>query len=189
MDTRRHLFNADARIRFADPEKHPRRLTGYALLWNVPSNDRGGYQVRLKPGSARFKTPTLGLYYHSFRDVIATTGNGTLVLTPDQIGVAFQMDVAATTTGNDVIELVRGKFVQGMSFSMAEAPTGRTTTENGVQIFDAESYLVDEVSVVVNPSFIGTFVGPETPPSGFAERARQAVRLQRLRLSQYQLPV
>lgn len=173
----RLIFTADARFAAADPA-HPRRLSGYALVWGVPSSDRGGYMVRLAKGSARFATPTLGLYRHDRGQVLANTANATLKLTSDDVGVKFEMDVANTTAGNDTLVLVREKFVAGMSFAMADAPSGKTTRENGVEIFDATDYLVDEISVLVDPAFVQTRV------NAFAKhRAHASRELERLRFA------
>lgn len=203
---RRILFTADSRLaltlgdgkplafdgnpRFAEQVTEGGvTLTGYALIWNVPSTDRGGYKVRLLPGSATFATPTLALYHHDFRAVIGNTENDTLRLTPDDYGVKVEIDLPNTTTGRDVAELVGKKYVRGMSFAMVSSPRGRVTKENGQEIFDAEAYAVDEVTVTSIPAFLTAAVGVKAEAKGdYADRAAQALRLERFKFDLLRLP-
>ena len=203
---RRILFTADARLgltmaggaplkfdgnpRFAEQvAAGGLTLTGYALVWNVPSTNRGGYKVRLLPGSATFATPTLALYHHDFKDVIGNTENDTLRLTPDDYGVKVEIDLPNTGTGRDTAELVGKKYVRGMSFAMVSSPRGHVTKENGQEIFDAEAYAVDEVTVTPIPAFLTAMVGVKTDAKGdYADRTAQALRLERLKFDLLRLP-
>jgi HK97 family phage prohead protease len=180
---RRVLYTRDSRFEIAQGKTITQ--TGYALVWNVLSDDRGGYKVRLLPGSAKFTTPTLALYQHDFRDVIGNTENGTLRLTPDDYGVKVEIDLPDTTTGRDVAELVSKGYVRGMSFSMVSAPKGETSRENGETILNAEAFEVDEVTVTAIPSFSSTSV--EIKPAPAYARISHALELERLRLSAVRL--
>lgn len=151
------IFTADARFSLIDGEKP--RLTGYALVWNELSADRGGYQVRLLPGSARFDSPTLALYQHDPKQVLGSTANASLKLSTDAVGVAFALDLPNTSLARDVAELVKSRTITGMSFYMATKPKGVMSVVNGQRIFDAADFLVNEVSVVTRPAFAGTSVG------------------------------
>ena len=190
-DGRRIIFTADAKFAVAKadastPEKVA-TLTGYALLWNVLSTDRGGFKVRLMPGSARFAAPTLALWHHDASQPIGSTANGTLRLFPDDVGVRVEIDLPDTTTGRDAERLVTGRYVQGMSFAMVATPTFHETTENGYTVLNATDYLVDEVTVTAIPSFPQTSVNVE-PGNGYAARTAQGLRLQRLRFDILTLP-
>src|SRR5690554_4679076 len=107
---RRIIFTRDSQFAVKREQGKPTTLTGYALVWNALSDDRGGYRVRLKPDSAKFATPTLALFQHNFRDVIGNTENGTLRIMPDTFGVKVEIDLPDTTTGRDVAELVGKKY-------------------------------------------------------------------------------
>lgn len=171
-DQRRIVFNANAKLAMkkkpekftagnasagADAGEWQATLEGYALVWNTLSDDRGGYKVRLAPGSAKFTTPTLALFHHDFRHIIGNTENGTLRLFPDDIGVRVEIDLPDTTTGHDVAELVEDKYVRGMSFSMIPGEFAESE-ENGVTIITATSFTVDEVTVTGIPSFVSTSI-------------------------------
>lgn len=188
-DGRRIVFNRDARFAVAKADGKPVTLSGYAIVWNVLSDDRGGYKVRLKPGSATFAAPTLALFNHDFRQVLGTTGNGTLRLTPDEFGVRVEIDLPDTSTGRDVAELVGRKYVAGMSFAMVSAPVGATVTENGEKILDVTRFTADEVTVTPVPAFLQSNVGvkPESPES-YAARAAQSLHLEKLKFAFLRLP-
>ena len=173
-------------------------LSGYAQKWNVLSSDRGGYRVRLLPGSAKFSTPTYALYHHEFSQVLGTTQNGTLRIYPDETGVRVEIDLPDTSVGRDVAALVKRGDVAGMSFAMVSSPKAHETEEDGVTVLNAESYHVDEVTVTPIPAFTETSVGvkadaePEQlsqkkKDEGMQERIQQNRKLQELRLSLYRL--
>lgn len=75
----RVLFTHDAHFAVAKSEGKPVTLTGYAVVWNSLSQDRGGYRVRMLPNSARFVQPSLVLFNHDYRGVIGSTVSGQCV--------------------------------------------------------------------------------------------------------------
>jgi len=192
-ETRKFLFTADARFAVSRVEGKPVTLSGYALKWNELSSDRGGYQVRLLPNSAKFAEQVLALYNHDSSEVIGNNKNGTLRFTSDETGVKFEVDLPDTSTGRDVAELVGKGYIAGMSFAMANRPDGREITENGKTIYEASSFLVDEFSVTGNPSFAGTTVKVKNEKTGdgmqrHSARIGQSLTLERLKLQSLSLP-
>lgn len=183
---RRFVFNAEARfevIRAAGAQFAT--LSGYALVWNVLSQDRGGYKVRLKKDSAKFQKPTVALYQHLSFMPLGTTANNTLRIMSDAFGAKVEIDLPATQLGRDVETLVRDKYVTGMSFNMATLPDGRTMRENGVEIFEATSFEVDEVTVCINPAFTESSIGIKPAQQHSLDSHR--TRLQKLQLDQFRL--
>ena len=189
---------ADSRITVAEPvDGRPVTIAGYALVWGVLSVDRGGYKVRLLPNSAKFATPTLALWHHEWKDVLASTANGTLRVQSDPYGVRVEIDLANTNAGRDVAELVRRGDVRGMSFAMVDDPVATRKTENGETVLEAQSYLVDEVTVTAVPAFTqARLEPPRTPPApvrvpvpvpGYAAVA-QRYRFDLLDPDRYRLP-
>lgn len=194
LDQRR-IFTADARFSVVQTEGKPTMLRGYALVWNVPSSDRGGYKVRLKPGSAKFTPNVHALYHHEFHAVLGDTESGTLrVLPPDDYGVPVEIDLPDTSLGRDVAELVRTRRVRGMSFAMVDEPRGTTVTENGQKILDVDNFEVDEVTVTAIPAFMEAVVGVATPTAPtlvmpvYADRTAHSLRLEQFRFSSFRLP-
>lgn len=179
----RTLFTADAKFAVKPAtDTSPAVLTGYPIVWNVLSSDRGGYFVRLLPGSAQFTPEVRALWNHDYADLLASTRTGTLRLKEDDIGIKCEIDLPNTTAGRDVAELVRTGLIAGMSFGMTDFPQGEDTSENGVTILNARSYTVDEVTVTPIPAFTQTSIEVKTDLSAaFAERRKQSLQLQRLK--------
>lgn len=162
-------------------------LTGYALVWNVLSSDRGGYVVRLLPDSATFTPRVLAFWNHDSRDTIGSTSNGTLRLTTDQYGVKVEIDLPDTTAGRDLAVLVERGDIVGMSFGMTDTPEGERVTENGQAILNASRYVVDEVTVTAIPAFTQSSIAVK-PQAVYAALNRQRLQMQRLQFASCRLP-
>lgn len=134
-------------------------LRGYPIVWNAVSSDRGGYKVRLLPGSARFTTPCLAFWHHDASQPVGNTANVTLRFLPaDDYGIPVEIDLPDTTTGRDAEELVENRYVTGMSFAMVDAPTATEVTENGETILNVSDFLCDEVTITAIPAFVETSI-------------------------------
>lgn len=136
-------------------------LKAYPLVWNKLSSDRGGYAVRLVKGSAVFQTPTLALYNHHFGRLLGNTAAGTMRINPpDDYGQSVEIDLPDTSDGRDVATLIARGDIKGMSFSMMNGfeESFATVEDNGQNIVNATRYIVDEVSILVDPAFVDTTV-------------------------------
>lgn len=177
-------------------------LTGYAIIWNQLSDDRGGYVVRFAPNSAHFADPTIAVFHHDARLILGNTQNKSLRLTSDTTGVKVEIDLPATTQAADVATLVDSKYVNGMSFSMLYDDVLETAKkhENGQDIMEVSAFTCDEVTVTAIPSFTATSIqvqnGAKTTddPAELArtrqaapERVQQAIKLERLHLESIKL--
>jgi HK97 family phage prohead protease len=219
QNNRKIIFTSDAKLSLKkftavakgpDSEQVPEKiatLSGYAIVWNEVSGDRGGYKVRMLPGSAKIATPCNAFWSHDPSQPIGTTANGSLRITSDDIGVKVEIDLPDTTTGRDAEELVENKYVTGMSFAMADAPDQTTVKEGGETVVNVKSVLVDEVSITAIPAFSGTSIAvteddepedevqaaPDTLSAKPAnvevmkERTRQRLNIEKLNLSMMSL--
>lgn len=195
-NARRTLFTADAQFAVTKADKPTDgkigTLKGYALLWNVLSSDRGNYAVRLMPKSARFAPLTHALYHHMLiGGPLGDTETGTLrILAADDVGQPVEIDLPDTSLGRDVLELVRTRRLKGMSFAMADGiEEGTPSTEGGVNIVNALSYLVDEVTITARPSFeqASIDVADDKEDDDYAVRRDSSIRLEQLKLDMYAL--
>jgi hypothetical protein len=185
--SRRTLFTAECKFTVSKPaDGKPATLTGYAMVWNQPSSDRGGFKVRLKPDSANFSKPTLALFDHNSSAVLGSTANGSLRLTTDDKGVKFEADLPNTSVGRDVAELVGSGYVGGCSFAMVGAPKGEKVTEGDQKYFDVSKFDCDEVTVTAMPAFDQTNV--ETKQPGYATRRDHALQFSKLQFDLLTLP-
>jgi len=136
-----------------------RKLAGYAALFNIEARV-GNFRETIKPGafhnSLAASNDILCLADHDQTRVLGRTKSGTLRLTEDQRGLAFELDVPDTQTGRDILALAERKDLGGMSFGFSvpeggEAWQGRSRTLSRVDL--------KEVSVVQAwPAYQGTEV-------------------------------
>lgn len=159
---KRILFNNDAKFQLAAATSAVgdtlTTLTGYALVWNVLSSDRGGYFVRLLPGSATFLSPTFALFNHDYGAPLARNDDGTLRITSDDYGVKVEIDVPNTTLGRDLQTLIARQTIRGMSFAMVPGGDSETSTEDGQEIITFSKFEADEVTITAIPAFDETSI-------------------------------
>jgi HK97 family phage prohead protease len=173
-------------------------MTGYPIVWNVLSTDRGGYSVRLMPQSACFFAAVAALYDHDWGQVLGTNSAKTLRIgAPDEIGIPVEIDLPNTTYGRNTAVLVARGDVKGMSFSMMNGfEQSFASTEGNQRVLNVTKFTVDEVSVLVDPAFTQTSINllpsekddatnddVEGEGEGYS-RVNQALKLSRLKLDQ-----
>lgn len=185
--------NADA----TDEGKGLVTLRGYPIVFNQLSTDRGGYVVRILPGSISFTPKVLALWCHDFSKPIGNTDNGTLRILPeDDYGIPVEIDLPDTTVGRDADELVETGLVTGMSFSLPQGfEDSQQVKENGQTIIEVTKAISNEVTITPIPAFDGATIAVVTPesddPADFSqstkERDRLLVKLLKYRLNSLSL--
>jgi HK97 family phage prohead protease len=160
------------------------RLVGLAVPYGSPSADLGGFTEVIRPGAFRRAlaegADVLALHHHDTRAVLGRTSAGTLSLWEEPQGVAFQLDVAQTSAGRDVLESVGRGDVRGMSFGFIARKDAWPSADRR-EIVDADLL---EITVTAIPAYAATAVARRTQPVAawrlaLAERAlelRRAVR-------------
>lgn len=166
-------------------------LQGYAIVWNVLSSARVDkytgeiYFAKMLPGSAKFDNPTLAIYSHDAKQVLGNTGNGTLRVLPDDTGARVEIDLPPTTYARDIAALVKGQYVQGMSFGMVPLQWSDSQEAGGdgqpITVRSYSQMLVDEVTVTPIPAFIQTSI------AAMYARDRHAIELDQLALGMIHL--
>jgi len=148
-------------LRVARGADHRPRIIGYAARFNRPSCDLGGFVERIESG-AFARTLADGddvraLIDHNPTLVLGRTKAGTLRLREDDNGLMAEIDPPDTTAAQDVMESIRRRDVDGMSFGFmtrqeswdCDADPWQRTLQD-VQLFD--------VSVVTYPAYPDTSV-------------------------------
>jgi HK97 family phage prohead protease len=197
---KRLIFTADARFSVNQIAGKPVTLTGYPIVWNALSSDRGGYKVRLLPGSAKPTANVHALYHHEYRDILGDLVSNTLRILPaDSYGIPVDIDLPDTSLGRDVCELVRTRRVRGMSFAMVDDPKGKRVTEDSQTILNVESFEYDEVTITGIAAFLQSSIELKdpAPPAGqpaplvvvpaYGALAAQKLQIQRHRFNQLRL--
>lgn len=146
----------------ADQEQ-PKHLSGYAVVFNSPSKDLGGFKEVIDPHA--FDDVDLSDVYmvanHDMSQVLASTKGGTLTLEVDDKGLHFDADLADTTTAKDAATNVEAGNLSAMSFTFVASDDGDTFTkdDNGqvIRTITAVKSLFD-VSLVAIPAYDDTNV-------------------------------
>jgi uncharacterized protein len=95
-----------------------RTLHGYAAVYNVESEDLGGFRERIAAGAFRsvLDADVRALLNHDPSQVLGRTKSGTLRLFDEQRGLRFEVDLPDSPLGENVREAVRRKDIDGASF-------------------------------------------------------------------------
>ena len=100
-------------------DKQPKTIEGYALLFNSPSKDLGGFVEVIDPAALDNVdlSNVIMLDQHDFSKPVASVKAGTLELTPDENGLAFTATLDTSVSYvNDLFQNVQNGNVDSMSF-------------------------------------------------------------------------
>jgi HK97 family phage prohead protease len=143
----------------------PDTLAGYAAVFDTLSQDMGGWYERI--GKNAFKNAldedehdVVALWAHDPTKPLASRRGGSLDLTEDETGLAFEMRMPAMTSwAKDAKEAIDAKLVTKMSFGFMIREGGDIWQRDGERIvrtiIDAELY---EISPVAIPAYDATSV-------------------------------
>lgn len=147
-----------------------KRLIGYAAVFNLPSQDLGGFQEVVMPGaftrSLSESPDVVALWDHDARSVLGRTKSGTLRLSQDTRGLRFEIEAPNTTVGADVLEMVGRGDVTGASFAFT-VKEQRWKDSEALPI--RELVDVDLLDVTITPR-------PAYPDTEVARRSLSALR-------------
>lgn len=154
-----------------------RRLEGYAATFDNAARI-GSFTETIRAGafgaSLKAKGDILALVDHDPGRVLARTRSGTLRLSEDSRGLAFDLDLPDTTAGRDVLALAERGDLGGMSF-------GFTATDDVWTVERRELRAVDlhEISVVLSwPAYDGTQIAARARSGGMRlDHARRALQI------------
>jgi len=140
-----------------------RKVGGHAAVFNQESQDLGGFVEIVLPG-AFSKSLASGRDVHallSHKDelILGRVSAGTLALSEDSRGLAFEIDLPETTAGDDVLTSVTRGDLRGASFAFKTPPGGdRWTQKNGMTVRELQTVELHEISLVSNPAYMNTDV-------------------------------
>jgi HK97 family phage prohead protease len=151
MDTERRSAQLDAMPK-------GRKLEGYAALFNSPAMIGGSFTESIVPGAFRgsLTGDVLALVDHDPARMLARTKSGSLRLSEDSRGLAFDLDIPDTSHGRDVLALAERGDLGGMSFGFT-VPAGGDRWQGKAR--ELRAITLREISVVQAwPAYEGTIV-------------------------------
>lgn len=137
------------------------QIGGYAVVFNEPSQNLGGFIERVDPNAfddVDF-SDVVALYDHNFANVLGRTSANTLQLEIDKNGLRFSLNIPNTTLGKDVYTNIRAGNLQGMSFGFTVDTDDwdRGADQTPERVIEKIGALY-EVSVVTMPAYQDTTV-------------------------------
>ena len=158
-----------------------KRLAGYAAVFNQETN-LGGIWERIAPGAfdqalARDDVDVVALVQHDWSMVLGRMKSGTLRVTPDSKGLAFEVDLPNTSYANDLRELVARGDISQASFAFTYDTYNKLERADGSTLIEVTSVgRLFDVSAVTVPAYQGTSVGLRKQPSGGPSGRSQLVK-------------
>jgi HK97 family phage prohead protease len=141
-------------------------FTGYASVFNSPSEDLGGFVEYVAPGafkrSLQSRNEVKLLWNHDAGEPLASLRGGTMQLVEDNRGLKVTAQLPNTTRGRDIAELLRTKVIDSMSFGFnvirdSWSSDGKTRTLESVRLFEA--------SIVSFPAYSQTTATVRSKPT------------------------
>ena len=129
-------------------------VVGYGSVFNTLSNELGGFREIIAEGAfdGRLNDDVRFLINHDGLPLARTT-NGTLRLTTDERGLKYEAQVANTSIGRDLIELMRNGTINQSSFAfVVEDDSWEVRDGVNVRTINKVSRLYD-VSAVTYPAY------------------------------------
>jgi HK97 family phage prohead protease len=153
-------------------EKDGRVVTGYAIVFNQRSRvlydktQRKYFTEVIDPRDvtkAFLDDQDIKFNFNHDNNMLlgrSLYGDGSLKFEVDEYGVKYTVELPNTTTGNDVLELVRRGDVFGCSFAFTYAKDGvRDEKVNGQNLRTViKMDGIHDFSIVVDPAYWGTYV-------------------------------
>lgn len=137
------------------------KVKGYAVVFNVPTllyeSDGIKYYEQVDKNAltnADMKNVVFRYNHNDDFQVLARTSNNTLTLNVDGKGLYIEADLAPTTAGKDIYELIKRKDVNKLSYAyvVETAHYEKKSNNEYVRIIDSIKKLVD-VSAVDFPAY------------------------------------
>lgn len=136
------------------------RFSGYAAVFNQPSQDLGGFIEYIKPGafarSLASRNKIMLLWNHDTSAPLASTRNGSLTLREDAKGLYVEATLPDTNLGRDIAAQVRSGLTDSMSFGFKVNKDSWNANGDQRTLEDVSLFEVSLVSFEAYSSTAGT---------------------------------
>lgn len=144
-----------------EPEAEKPKLSGYAAVFGR-ANDLGPFVEEIAPGAFTASLATspdvIANLNHDESALLGRTTSGTLTLSEDETGLRFEIAPPDTSTGRDVLELVRRGDISECSFAFIATNETWETLPDGREKRTILAADLFDVSLVTIPAHSGTSV-------------------------------
>ncbi len=150
-------------LRAAGDHKSP-RLAGYAAVYDSTSQDLGGFVEIIRPGAFARSLQSnahdpLALVHHMPHLVLGRRSVGTLRLSEDHRGLAFEIDPPDTTAARDLLVSVQRGDVRGASFAFTVPAGGDRWEVRGDRVVrELRDVDLHEITITAAPAYVDTSV-------------------------------
>ncbi len=139
------------------------KLTGYAILFDSPSQDLGGFIERVRPGSLKRSLANpdniRALVEHDPHKLLGRVGSGTLQLREQDRGLYFELSLPDVSYARDISTLVKRGDIGGVSFGFRVNAGGEQwEMRDGQLVRDLTDIDLREISIVSDPAYQETSV-------------------------------
>lgn len=142
---------------------HERRVEGYAIVFDVESNDMGFTETiaRNALDGVIEKSDVFALLNHDdSRGILARCkyGNGTMTLTVDDIGLRYEFEAPNTQLGDETLEMIKRGDIDGSSFAFTIAEGGEKWEKRDGRYYRTINQIdrLFDVSPVYQPAYSQT---------------------------------
>lgn len=178
----------DLRVREAqEGEVASRTITGYAILFGVPSEPLYAYDDEearevIAPGAVTKELldgcDIKMTMFHDRQLILARSKNGagTLTYGVDDKGVYFEFEAPNTVDGDKALELVRRGDISGCSFAFSTHYYDSAYVSRDVQRVDGKTVITYTVNVITGIYDFTLAADPAYPDTNCEAEARELVR-------------
>jgi HK97 family phage prohead protease len=158
MSYERRTTTGDVELR---EEDETLTAVGYASVWDRLSQNLGGFVERVLPGSFRStigQSDVRALYNHEPDHLLGRSGNGTLTMEEDDVGLRYSISLPQTQLGRDVAELLRRGDLVGSSIGFRVINGGEHwgETDDGYPLRTLSEVALRDLGPVTFPAFSDT---------------------------------
>jgi HK97 family phage prohead protease len=153
-----------------------KQIAGYAIVWNSPSCDLGGFTEICSPKmldrTLKQSPDVLALRDHKQELLLGRTTASTLELRTDSKGLAFTITLPKTAIGDDTAENVRVGNLSGVSFGFTTIEDSWAEGTDGSLVrtlLDVDLY---EISPTSFPAYADTSVSTRSCPADLRKRIK-----------------
>lgn len=184
-------FIEDIEIR-ANKEEDTISLSGYVVKFDTRSHFLGFYETvdkRAFDRTIKEDNNVYALFNHDWDKPLASTRNGTLELSTDDVGLRFKLTPKANTSYmRDIVELVNSGELRGCSFGF-KASDDDWTTKDGYDYRTLKDVDLLEVTLTPVPAYESSQVSVRSYDKYKEEQRKQELELLKLQLDLIKLKI